>query len=134
MTTRRDLLTGATALVAAPLLPIGAMPAAAAARASDDTFRGLLAAYNAAVAELSDEPFGLTNEESIERFDLVGDKLTDLQERIAAEPALTVLGVFVKWRVLQPNIEGDFPEGGLFESIVKDIDRDLERLAGGGPA
>lgn len=134
-TTRRDLLTGSVALVASPLMPIGATPAAAAARASDGTFHSLLAAHDAAAAELNgEEPPDLTYEESEALFDSLGDKLTDVQERIAAEPATTPFGVLVKWHVIRPSIEDYFCEGGTFDRIAKSIDRDLERLAAGGAA
>ena len=134
-TTRRDLLTGSVALVAAPLMPIGAMPSAAAARASDDAFRALLAAYNAAGAELNgEEPSGLTAKESNARFDSFADRLMIIEERIAAEPALTAFGVLVKWRAIQPTLKLYFPPGGLYDCIMKGLDHDLERLAAGGPA
>lgn len=88
MTTRRDLLTGAAAIVAVPLLPI----AASAATSAD-------AALFALVERRQFYRAACDNDEDEARIGALGDRIQELEDEMAERPAATIAGIVVKLRI-----------------------------------
>lgn len=116
MTTRRDLLTGAVAVVTAPLLPIPALAAPPRDPLADmaaEYFR-LIAVANA--TQTDDE------------LDAASEAVSAVRERILATPATTLAGVLAKMRGAAEAGLVDEDLSGRFALSAID---DLSRMAAG---
>lgn len=116
-TTRRDLLTGATLLVAAPLVPLPAAPVADTVPDLAASWRWLEALSNA--------------EEDEEVQEALVDRARALVERIAQTGAISRAGIIAK---LQIAIQHDAVVDDIVTDLMESAIADLGRLASGGGA
>ena len=116
-TTRRDLLTGSVALVAAPLMPIAAAPVADMVPELAATWRRL---YALACAEEDDE--ALT---------AMSDRARALVERIAQTSAISRAGIVAKLKIA---IQHDAVVDDIVTELMESAIADLEHPAMGGAA
>ena len=153
-TTRRDLLTGSVALVAAPLLPLSAAPAAAMTvadpaiaayqqwrTARDEHERALdeqTIHEHAYFANRNDPVLSMAYDMAWERNFATSDHQIEMMEILRHTPALTLSGVLAKLIVVELEIKCDYP--GDLEPIepwlrlVLSAIRDLRCVAAGGAA